>query len=90
MAGKPNILFILVDQLRMPPSQANLTPRLAELNQVLGFDPTMKDDNPFVPFLPAFRRLRSQPGNPLPKGMETGALHRWPPLRRRQQRPQRL
>ena len=58
MAGKPNILFILVDQLRMPPSQANLTPRLAELNQVLGFDPTMKDDNPFLPFFPAFRRLR--------------------------------
>jgi len=58
MAGKPNILFILVDQLRMPPSQANLTPRLAELNQVLGFDPAMQDDNPFLPFFPAFRRLR--------------------------------
>jgi hypothetical protein len=28
MADKPNILFILVDQMRMPPSQPNLTPRL--------------------------------------------------------------
>src|SRR5690349_12874733 len=58
MASKPNILFILVDQMRMPPSQPNLTPRLKELNQVLSFDPEMRDDNPFLPFFPAFRRLR--------------------------------
>jgi arylsulfatase A-like enzyme len=58
MADKPNILFILVDQMRMPPSQPNLTPRLKELNQVLSFDPNMQDDNPFLPFFPAFRRLR--------------------------------
>ena len=58
MATQPNILFILVDQMRMPPSQPNLTPRLEELNQVLSFDPQMKDDNPFLPFFPAFRRLR--------------------------------
>jgi arylsulfatase A-like enzyme len=58
MSMKPNILFILVDQMRMPPSQVNLTPRIAELNQVLSFDPAMKDDNPFLAFFPAFRRLR--------------------------------
>lgn len=58
MASKPNILFILVDQMRMPPSQPNLTSRLEELNQVLSFDWHMKDDNPFLPFFPAFRRLR--------------------------------
>jgi arylsulfatase A-like enzyme len=58
MADNPNILFILVDQMRMPPSQANLTPRLAELNQVLSFDPDLNDDNPFLAFFPAFRRLR--------------------------------
>lgn len=58
MADKPNILFILVDQMRMPPSQPNLTPRLEALNQVLSFDPHMQDDNPFLPFFPAFRRLR--------------------------------
>lgn len=57
-ANRQNILFILVDQMRMPPSQINLTPRIAELNQVLSFDPAMKDDNPFLPFFPAFRRLR--------------------------------
>jgi arylsulfatase A-like enzyme len=55
---KPNILFILVDQLRMPPDQANLTPRLKQLNQVLAFDPDLQDDNPFLPFFPAFARLR--------------------------------
>lgn len=54
MSMKPNILFILVDQMRMPPSQVNLTPRLAELNQVLSFDPAMKDDNPFLAFFPPF------------------------------------
>ena len=57
-ANKPNILFILVDQMRMPPNQINLTPRIAELNQVLSFDPALKDDNPFLAFFPAFRRLR--------------------------------
>lgn len=58
MAGKPNILFILVDQMRMPPDQANLTPALRQLNQVLSFDPELEPDNPFLPFFPAFRRLR--------------------------------
>lgn len=58
MTAKPNILFILVDQMRMPPDQVNLTPRLRELNQVLSFDPQLQADNPFLPFFPAFRRLR--------------------------------
>ena len=57
-ATQPNILFILVDQMRMPPSQANLTPEIAQLNQVLSFDPAVEDDNPFLAFFPAFRRLR--------------------------------
>lgn len=56
--NKPNILFIYVDQMRMPPSQENLTPELKLLNQVLAFDPAMKDDNPFLRFFPAFKRLR--------------------------------
>lgn len=58
MANKPNILFFLVDQMRMPPVQSNLTPRLKLLNQVLSFDPDMADDNPFIEFFPAFKRLR--------------------------------
>src|SRR4029079_6620178 len=58
MVNRPNFLFILVDQMRVPPSQPNLTPRLKELNQVLSFDPQMKEDNPFLRFFPAFRRLR--------------------------------
>ncbi len=55
---QPNILFILVDQVRMPPPQSNLTPEIALLNQVLSFDPEMKPDNPFLKFFPAFARLR--------------------------------
>lgn len=58
MADKPNLLFILVDQMRMPPQQANITPRLEQLNQILRFDPDLQDDNPFLPFFPAFERLR--------------------------------
>lgn len=58
MSDKPNILFILVDQMRIPPEQANITPRVEQLNQVLRFDPQLQNDNPFLPFFPAFRRLR--------------------------------
>ncbi|MBL8300226.1 MAG: sulfatase-like hydrolase/transferase [Rhodanobacteraceae bacterium] len=58
MTTRPNILLVLVDQMRMPPSQPNLGPRLEQLNQVLSFDPQLKDDNPFLAFFPAFRRLR--------------------------------
>jgi hypothetical protein len=39
MDQKPNILFMLVDQMRMPPPQSNLTPQIAALNRVLSFDP---------------------------------------------------
>jgi arylsulfatase A-like enzyme len=58
MTEKANILFILVDQMRVPPDQANITPRLEQLNQVLRFAPELQEDNPFLPFFPAFRRLR--------------------------------
>jgi arylsulfatase A-like enzyme len=58
MAQKPNILFFLVDQMRMPPSQPDLPASLVALNQVLSFDPACPDDNPFLKFFPAFRRLR--------------------------------
>lgn len=49
---KPNILFILVDQMRMLPPQADLPESIVALNQVLSFDPETPDDNPFLKFLP--------------------------------------
>ena len=58
MTQKPNILFILVDQTRMPPPQSNLTSQVAQINQVLSFDPSLEADNPFIKFFPAFERLR--------------------------------
>ncbi len=50
---KPHILFILVDQMRMPPPQADLPESIVALNQVLSFDPETPDDNPFLKFFPA-------------------------------------
>jgi hypothetical protein len=77
MAGKPNILFILVDQMRMPPDQANLTPALRQLNQVLSFDPELEPDNPFLPFLsPTTPSCRSFP----PSGGCVATLSAWPTI----------
>jgi arylsulfatase A-like enzyme len=53
---RPNILFVLVDQMRFPPHSPSGD--LAALNQILRFTPGDITDNPYARYFPGFVRLR--------------------------------
>jgi len=55
----PNILLMLVDEMRVPPT--GYGPNEGEapgLKEILGFTRTLSPDNPYTKFFPAFVRLR--------------------------------
>lgn len=54
---RPNILFIMVDQMRYPPFYAH--DPLEPLNQILRFQPGSLAGNPYADFFPGFRLLRN-------------------------------
>jgi len=54
--SRPNILFILVDQMRYPPRYAN--DPLEPLYQILRFQQGDLKDNPYAAQFPGFRLLR--------------------------------
>ncbi len=56
---RPNILFMLLDQWRMPPEgYAANQGEVPGIREILGFTPQLSPDNPFIPFFRGFTRLR--------------------------------
>ena len=56
---RPNLLLVLVDQMRLPP--VGYAPDEGEapgIREILGFEPTLSPDNPFARFFPGLLRLR--------------------------------
>ncbi len=53
----PNILFLMVDQLNMPPAYAPGEGVVPELKEILGFQ-QLSPNNPFTQFFPGMLRLR--------------------------------
>jgi arylsulfatase A-like enzyme len=59
-AVRPNILFIVLDEFRYPPTGYGPNEgELAGLKELFGFAPELSADNPFLDFFPGFARLRN-------------------------------
>lgn len=56
---RPNILFIVLDEFRYPPTGYGPNEgELEGLKELFGFAPELSADNPFLSFFPGFARLR--------------------------------
>lgn len=56
---RPNILLVLVDQMRLPPTGYGDGEGEAKgVKEILGFHKTLSQDNPFAEFFPGLGRLR--------------------------------
>ena len=55
---RPNILLVLSDEFNLPPKYPDGAGMPQSLREILAFEQTLSDGNPFVPLFPGFTRLR--------------------------------